>query len=278
MTALKKIAIGLSIALLSTTCFAQQVALSSNTKFSKNLNSSRFLLKETRLNVVEEIDLNQHTIRPNLLITDTLFIQNYSSIYHKIPAGNYSGQFGFQAVSNTPNQLIATNKPTLLNYTSTYVYPSKFDLGLSLQENEPFFRNRRNVYSSIWAFASLNYLYADLVGLMDKNKLAQYQTGVVEGLKITPEFLTIAAGFMQIPLVNVFLPQIIKNENTLRWVQIASGTIMTLVQAGTLFVGKPTPYYALFSAFEIAATTYITIDAIKWKPNSSSKKIPAGGK
>jgi hypothetical protein len=54
-------------------------------------------------------------------------------------------------------------------------------------------------------------------------------------------------------------------------VQIASGTIMTLVQSGTLFVGKPTPYYALFSAFEIAATTYITIDAIKWKAKSNKK-------
>ncbi len=73
---------------------------------------------------------------------------------------------------------------------------------------------------------------------------------------------------MQIPIANVFLPHLIKNERTLRWVQIASGTIMTLVQSGTLFVGKPTPYYALLSAFEIAATTYITIDAIKWKPKT----------
>jgi hypothetical protein len=128
-----------------------------------------------------------------------------------------------------------------------------------------FFDNRRNRYSSLWAFASLNYLYADLVGLMDKNKLVQYQTGIVEGVKITPQFLTVAAGFMQIPLANVFLPQVIKNERTLRWVQIASGTVMTLVQTGTLFVGKPAPYYTLFSVFEIAATTYITIDAIKWK-------------
>lgn len=140
-------------------------------------------------------------------------------------------------------------------------------------QNDFFLKNRRHRYSSLWAFASLNYLYADLVGLMDKNKLVQYQAGVVEGVKITPQFLTIAAGFMQIPLANVFLPQLIKNEKTLRWVQIASGTIMTLVQAGTLFVGKPTPYYTLFSAFEIAATTYITIDAIRWKTNSNKKKL-----
>ncbi len=149
----------------------------------------------------------------------------------------------------------------------------QIDLGPMDDKKDFFLNNRRHRYSSLWAFASLNYLYADLVGVMDKNKLLQYQTGVVEGVKITPEFLTVAAAFMQIPIANVFLPQVIKNEKTLRWVQIASGTIMTLVQSGTLFIGKPAPYYVLFSAFEIAATTYITIDAIKWKAKSNKKKL-----
>jgi len=54
-------------------------------------------------------------------------------------------------------------------------------------------------------------------------------------------------------------------------VQIASGTIMTLVQSGTLFVGKPTPYCLLFSAIEIGTTAYITIDAIIWKPKKKIK-------
>lgn len=146
---------------------------------------------------------------------------------------------------------------------------AQLNLGLNSSTQSWSLKNKRNIYSSLWAFASLNYLYADLVGIMDKNKLLQYQTGVVEGLAITPEFLTVAAAFMQIPLANVFLPQLIKDEKTLRWVQIASGTVMTLVQAGTLFVGKPTPYYMLFSAFEIASTTYITVDAIRWKPKRS---------
>jgi hypothetical protein len=139
-------------------------------------------------------------------------------------------------------------------------------------EKNGFFNNRRNIYSGLWAFASLNYLYADIAGLMDMNLLNQYQQGVVDGVKITPQFLTAAAVFMQIPLSNVFLPQVIKNEKTLRWVQIASGAVMTLVQAGTLFYGKPSPYYVLFSVVEIAATSYITLDAIKWKPKNKQPK------
>ena len=142
-------------------------------------------------------------------------------------------------------------------------------------EVESNVKNRRLTYSALWTFSSLNYLYADLVGLMDHKVLAQYMTGTVNGMDITPGFLTVAAVFMQIPLANVFLPQVIKNDRTLRWVQIASGTIMSLVQASTLFVDTPTPYYATFSMFEIAATSYITIDAIKWKTvkNTIKRKI-----
>jgi len=164
---------------------------------------------------------------------------------------------------------IATPTNETANNPLTKLPAADLDLGLLTTNSSWSLKNKRNIYSSLWTFASLNYLYADLVGIMDKNKLLQYQTGVVEGLAITPEFLTVAAAFMQIPMANVFLPQLIKDEKTLRWVQIASGTVMTLVQAGTLFVGKPTPYYALFSAFEIAATTYITVDAIRWKPKKN---------
>jgi hypothetical protein len=174
---------------------------------------------------------------------------------------------------NQRHPLHATKKGAPVNIFCLPSNYSKLNLNLSSQENPPFLHNKRNVYSSMWAFASLNYLYADLVGVMDKNKLVQYQTGVVEGVKITPKFLTVAAAFMQLPLANVFLPQVIKDEKTLRWVQIASGTIMTLVQSGTLLVGKPTPYYALFSAVEIAATTYITIDAIRWKAKSAKQRV-----
>lgn len=142
------------------------------------------------------------------------------------------------------------------------------------QNKSMMITNRRLKYSTIWAFTSLNYLYADLVGIMDLNLLSQYQTGVVNGIEITPQFLTIAAAYMQIPLANVFLPQVIKNENTLRWVQIVSGSIATLAQGATLFVGKPQPYYVLFTAIEMAATAYITYDAIKWKTQKRNSKKP----
>ncbi len=175
--------------------------------------------------------------------------------------------------TSTPQKNLFDLKKEMLSTEPSYFYLTEpvLNTNLALQVDEPFFKNRRNLYSSLWAFASLNYLYADLVGLMDKNKLVQYQSGEVDGLSITPEFLTVAAVFMQIPIANVFLPHLIKNEKTLRWVQIISGSVMTLVQTSTLFVGKPTPYYTIFSTFEVVATTYITVDAIKWKPKTQKK-------
>ena len=167
------------------------------------------------------------------------------------------------------NQL---DKENLRRDISANHFQTNISTESTIIEKEPFLRNRRNVYSSLWAFASLNYLYADLVGFMDAQVHQEYHTGTVNGLEMTPSFLTIAGAFMQIPIANVFLPQVIKNERTLRWIQIASGSIMSLVQAGTLFAGPPTPYYVLFSAVEIAATTYITIDAIKWKPLAKKKR------
>jgi hypothetical protein len=151
-------------------------------------------------------------------------------------------------------------------------YPLTMRGGINDPDPQPrSLKDRRRIYSSLWAFTSLNYIYADLVGLMDKNILLQYQAGSVDGTRITPEFLTMAAVFMQIPLSNVILPQVIKNDRTLRCVQIASGTLMSLVQTGTLFVGKPAPHYVAFSLVEVAATTYITLDALKWK---TARKVP----
>lgn len=201
------------------------------------------------------------------LVNPPEFSRRLSPFAQNIPlstqtAGNVSN--GLQKPKQQPIPeltKISFLSPSLSSERSSNTYTN--------MENQPFFSNRRNKYSSLWAFTSLNYLYADLVGLMDANLLLQYQTGTVNGIDISPGFLTGAAAFMQIPLANVFLPQVIKNEKALRWVQIVSGAIMTGVQTATLFVGdQPAPYYILFSAIEIGTTAYITWDAIKWKPGN----------
>ena len=249
MKSLKVTIIGLSLTLLCSNLFAQHT----------NVPDCLCVVSEVLHSDFRSTDSSELSSRTG---NDTLLFLAKSEI-------------DFESQKHTSHSINNVQKSLMFNQPKSVVKADQIDLGVSDEKKDFFLNNRRHRYSSLWAFASLNYLYADLVGVMDKNKLVQYQTGVVEGVKITPQFLTVAAAFMQIPLANVFLPQVIKNEKTLRWVQIASGTVMTLVQSGTLFVGKPTPYYALFSAFEIAATTYITIDAIKWKAKSNKKKFIA---
>lgn len=239
---IKNIVLGMAVVLVSTSGLAQKVDLNIQSGFNNGLSGySNIFLSNQSFGSGREFQ--KPSVHENPFQTK---IHQHSSIMRKKSTS-----------SSIPNN---TSQPS-------YKYSA-----VSIQKDVPFFKNRRNVYSSLWAYASLNYLYADLVGLMDANILAQYQTGVVNGVNITPGFLTVAAGFMQIPIANVFLPQLIKNERTLRWVQIISGTIMTLVQSGTLFMGKPSPHYALFSTFEIAATSYITIDAFRWKIGSKKPK------
>ena len=201
--------------------------------------SLSFKLPERSVLNPEKIKFDQHLLRTKL--------------------GLHSAQSSLKTLEDQPTISIMFAADAVAFQGSDTSFPSS-------DKKQGMFSNRRAVYSSLWAFTSLNYLYADLVGIMDMNLLNQYQTGVVNGIEITPGFLTAAAAYMQLPLANVFLPQVIKNEKALRWVQIISGSIATLVQGATLFVGEPSPYYILFSAIEMGTTAFITIDAIRWKP------------
>ena len=70
------------------------------------------------------------------------------------------------ASSNAFHPIHLINTPqekNLLNYSHMKHDQTEVNLKLSSQENQAFLKNRRNVYSAMWAFASLNYIYADLV-------------------------------------------------------------------------------------------------------------------
>lgn len=124
--------------------------------------------------------------------------------------------------------------------------------------------------STLWIFAILNYLYCDVVGLMDPELLQQFMTGNVGGIHITRGFLLSAAILMEIPISMVFLSRILKYGAN-RWANMIAGGIMTAVQFSTLFFGStPTSYYIFFSVIEIACTALIVWFAWKWvNPESS---------
>ena len=119
--------------------------------------------------------------------------------------------------------------------------------------------------SLLWIFASLNYLYCDVLGLMDHDLLTQYVAGRVNGIDVTPGFLFGAAVLVEIPMGMVVLSRLLAPAVS-RWANVVAGVVMTGVQFATLFFGgAPTVYYAFFSVVEIASTAYVVRTAWIWE-------------
>ena len=117
--------------------------------------------------------------------------------------------------------------------------------------------------STLWLFATLNYLYCDVMTVMDPQKLKQFLAGTVGGMEITQGFLLGAGVLVEIPISMILLSQILKYRLN-RWTNIIAGIIMTVVQILTLFSSSPSIYYIFFSIIEIASTSLIVWYAWKW--------------
>jgi hypothetical protein len=125
--------------------------------------------------------------------------------------------------------------------------------------------DKRTMLSALWVFATLNYLYCDVLALMDPELLGQILKGKAGGMSITQGFLLGASVLMEIPIAMAILSRVLR-QRAARLANIAAGTIMTAVQIGSLFVGSgPTAYYCFFSAVEIACTAFIAIYAWRWR-------------
>jgi hypothetical protein len=118
--------------------------------------------------------------------------------------------------------------------------------------------------AAAWIFVILNYLYCDIVGLMDAELLRQYLGGEVGGMTIDGGFLLGASVLMEIPIGMVLVSRV-AGFRVNRAANIAAGTVMTAVQAATLFLGAPTAYYVFFSVIEIACTAGIVRCAWTWR-------------
>ena len=117
--------------------------------------------------------------------------------------------------------------------------------------------------STLWIFAMFNYIYADILTLMDPEVMQEMATGTVGGVVMTQEFLLIGAILMETAIVMVILSRVLKYKIN-RWANIISGVIHTAAVFLSLFVGTPAMYYAFFATIEIACTLFIVWYAWKW--------------
>jgi hypothetical protein len=127
------------------------------------------------------------------------------------------------------------------------------------------------ILSSLWIFAMFNYLYADVMSLMDPGLRQAFESGVVNGsaIRITPIFLLYGAILMETAMLMVILPRILPHAAN-KVANIAVGILQTLAVAGSMLIGSGvTPHYALCASFEIPTTILIVILAATWKKEAS---------
>ncbi len=117
--------------------------------------------------------------------------------------------------------------------------------------------------SILWIFATLNWIYCDVIGFMDADALKGFLAGNLNGIQFSQAFLLGAGVLMEIPILMVLLSRFLPYRAN-RWANILAGITMTAVQLGSLFISAPAPFYIFFSVIEIAATAAIVWYAWKW--------------
>jgi len=118
-------------------------------------------------------------------------------------------------------------------------------------------KDRKVILSTLWIFALLNYIYADIFTLFF-NTEAQTETmtaGAVMGF----------AFLMETAIAMVLLSRILKYGAN-RWANIVAGVIHTALVSWSLSGGTPPAFYIFFAAIEILCTLFIVWYAWKWKP------------
>jgi hypothetical protein len=113
-----------------------------------------------------------------------------------------------------------------------------------------------SLLSALWVFVTLNYLYCDIITVMDPEIFKDLATAHMGDLEVTQGFLLGAGILVEIPIAMTILSRVL-HGGARRWTNVAAGVVMTIVQLASLLVGTPTPYYLFFSVIEIATTAGI---------------------
>ena len=119
--------------------------------------------------------------------------------------------------------------------------------------------------SLLWIFAMFNYLYADILTLMDSEVLNELMTGYMGSVHITQEFLLLGAILMETAIAMVLLSRVLKYKVN-RWANIIVGALHTVVVFASMVGTPPAPYYIFHGTIEVACTSLIVWYAWKW-PN-----------
>ena len=119
-------------------------------------------------------------------------------------------------------------------------------------------KDKKVIFSSLWIFAMLNYLYADVFTLFfnpaaHNETLAMPQGGVL-----------VFAILMETAIAMVLLSRLLKYGAN-RWSNMIAGIFHTAFVAWSLTGATQPCFYIFFASTEIVCTLFITGYAWKWR-------------
>ncbi|MBK8801333.1 MAG: hypothetical protein IPN71_04625 [Fibrobacteres bacterium] len=130
--------------------------------------------------------------------------------------------------------------------------------------------------SMLWIFVVANYLYCDVLSLMDPTFLRVLLQGGPPGLPMTESFLLYAGMLMEIPMAMIVVSRLLEHRAN-RWLNLVAGALMAMVQIGSFWMGTgPTLHYVFFSAVEIAILASIVWTAWKWTATGTDERSVEG--
>jgi hypothetical protein len=119
-------------------------------------------------------------------------------------------------------------------------------------------KDRKVILSTLWIFAMLNYLYADVFTLFF-NPMAQNETLVM------PQGAVLAfAVMMETAIAMVLLSRFLKFGAN-RWANMIAGIFHTALVAWTLVDATQPLFYVMFATIEIVCTLFIAWYAWQWR-------------
>jgi len=116
--------------------------------------------------------------------------------------------------------------------------------------------DRKVILSTLWVFATLNYIYADVFTLF-------FNPGA-HSVTMTQGIGLVFAIFMETAMAMVLLSRVLKYGLN-RWANIIAGVIHTALVGYSLSAQTPLPFYIFFASIEIACTLFIVWYAWKWR-------------
>jgi hypothetical protein len=130
-------------------------------------------------------------------------------------------------------------------------------------------KDRKMILSTSWIFVTLNYLYADVLVLMEGvAPTAPKEVELVSAI-LSPGMLLVVAIFLELAMVMVVLSRLLEYGIN-RWANVIIATLHTAGVLASLFVGTSTINYIFFVAVEVTTLLFIIRYAWSWKNPAGS--------